>query len=190
MDDLPTSRQLAKSTGIALIAALILLFTIVLPAEYGIDPTGIGNILGLKKMGEIKVSLEEEARVDDVLSFNESVTGETDNNNEAGSSNSLTKTLAPGEALEIKLEMKSDAAVSYAWETLNGKLNFNIHGDGYRGTGKSVTYGKGRMVNSDTGELIAAFDGYHGWFWRNREESPVTFTLKVSGDYIQIKEIM
>ena len=36
----------------------------VLPAEYGIDPTGVGRALGLTQMGEIKVQLAEEAKIE------------------------------------------------------------------------------------------------------------------------------
>ena len=45
--ELPSSRQLLRSTAIALVAAGALLITTVLPAEYGIDPTGMGRALGL-----------------------------------------------------------------------------------------------------------------------------------------------
>ena len=37
-----------------------------------------------------------------------------------------------------------------------------------------------------TGELVAAFDGSHGWFWRNRTTIPVTITLKTKGEYTEI----
>lgn len=49
------------STVIAALIAILLLVTTILPAERGIDPTGIGRVLGLTKMGEIKVSLAAEA---------------------------------------------------------------------------------------------------------------------------------
>ena len=52
-NDLPTSSQLLKSTIIALFVAVALLLCIVIPAEYGTDPTGVGALLGLKKMAEI-----------------------------------------------------------------------------------------------------------------------------------------
>ena len=44
---LPTLPQLIKATGVALIVAAAILITTVLPAEHGIDPTGIGKTLGL-----------------------------------------------------------------------------------------------------------------------------------------------
>lgn len=62
--ELPSVAKLLKSTFIAITLAAIVLVTGVLPAEYGIDPTGIGKFLGLAKMGEIKVSLAQEAAAD------------------------------------------------------------------------------------------------------------------------------
>jgi len=60
----PTSRQLLRSSAIAAAAAILILATVVLPAEYGIDPTGAGRVLGLTRMGEIKLRLAREAAAD------------------------------------------------------------------------------------------------------------------------------
>ena len=57
-------RRLLRSTLIALAVAGLLLVTVVLPAEYGIDPTGAGRVLGLTRMGEIKTRLAKEAAAD------------------------------------------------------------------------------------------------------------------------------
>lgn len=46
-EELPSTAQLVRSTIIALIAAIAILVTIVLPAEYAVDPTGAGRALGL-----------------------------------------------------------------------------------------------------------------------------------------------
>ena len=62
--DLPTSAQLRRSTVIAAISACAILVTVVLPAEYAIDPTGVGRLLGLTEMGEIKTQLAAEAEAD------------------------------------------------------------------------------------------------------------------------------
>jgi len=59
--ELPGSKQLLRSTIIAIIIAAALLVTVVLPAEYGIDPTGVGRLLGLTQMGNIKMQLADEA---------------------------------------------------------------------------------------------------------------------------------
>lgn len=62
--DLPTSAQLRRSTWIAGIAAAAILAFVVLPSEYGVDPTGLGRVIGLTEMGEIKMQLAEEAAQD------------------------------------------------------------------------------------------------------------------------------
>ncbi len=46
---------------------------------------------------------------------------------------------------------------------------------------KSTSYEKGRGVEKDDGVLAAAFDGNHGWFWRNRGKKDVTITLRTEG---------
>ena len=59
--DLPTTGRLIRSTVIAGAASVAVLITLVLPSEYGIDPIGVGTLLGLTPMGEIKVQLAQEA---------------------------------------------------------------------------------------------------------------------------------
>ncbi|TCT03019.1 transmembrane anchor protein [Aquabacter spiritensis] len=197
--ELPTSRQLLRSTFIAIVAALAILVTIVLPAEYNIDPTGVGRVLGLAQMGEIKVQLAEEAERDRQMDQNTTVpapgssllgrifaalvvspaSAQTTSRQDV-----TTLTLTPGQGAEIKLVMKAGAKADYSWTVAGGVVNFDTHGDG---GGKSISYEKGRAVPGDDGVLEAAFDGNHGWFWRNRGSADVTLTLKTSGAYAEIK---
>ena len=192
--DLPTSAQLLKSTIIAIIMIVILFVMVILPAEYGTDPTGVGKILGLKEMGDIKMSLLEESQ-NESLQESEPFSIDTDSVEAEKISDTINEdvveiTIEPGKAIEIKLEMKIGDVVQYEWRTIKGGLNYNLHGDGYKGSKKSINYKKGRMVSSDSGELKAEFDGYHGWFWRNREKFSVTVILQTSGDYIRIKQML
>ena len=64
-EELPSTAKLIRSTIIAAIVALVLLVTVVMPAEYALDPTGAGRLLGLTEMGEIKEQLAEEAAADE-----------------------------------------------------------------------------------------------------------------------------
>ena len=192
--DLPSSAQLLKSTIIAIIMIVILFVMVILPAEYGTDPTGVGKLLGLKEMGDIKMSLLEESQ-NESLQESEPFSIDTDSVEAEKISNTINEdvveiTIEPGKAIEIKLEMKIGDVVQYEWRTIKGGLNYNLHGDGYKGSKKSINYKKGRMVSSDSGELKAEFDGYHGWFWRNREKFSVTVILQTSGDYIRIKQML
>ena len=188
--DLPTSSQLLKSTIIAILVTFILLLIVIFPAEYGTDPTGVGNLLGLKEMGDIKMSLLDEAQNEPADEINVPSSNIDHKDKIVVNNDVVEHTLEPGQAIEIKLEMKRKSLVQYEWKTSKGGLNYNLHGDGYKGTDNFMSYKKGRMVSSDNGDLKAAFDGYHGWFWRNREDYPVTVRLETSGDYIRIKQML
>ena len=60
-----TSGGLIRSTLIASGAAVAVLTVVYLPAEYGIDPTRFGAVLGLTEMGQIKRQLYAEAEADE-----------------------------------------------------------------------------------------------------------------------------
>lgn len=211
-DDLPSSAQLVKSTIISVIAAGALLVTVVMPSEYGIDPTGLGSVMGLTEMGEIKSQLAEEAELDRQKDQNagqsliapQPTTGSQEGSNlieriirefgisaahaqDAVRQDEVSITLQPGEGAEVKLVMIKGAKASYSWTANGSKVNFDTHGDG---GGESISYEKGRAVAEDDGVLEAAFDGNHGWFWRNRTSAPVTVTLKTDGEYTDIKRVM
>lgn len=65
-ESLPSRQALRRSTLIAVVVAIVLVLVAVLPAERGIDPTGIGRVIGLTQMGEMKVALAQEL-VDDSI---------------------------------------------------------------------------------------------------------------------------
>ena len=207
-DDLPSTRQLLKSTASAAAIAAVLLVTCILPAEYGIDPTGIGQMLGLKSMGEIKQQLHAEAAADALPAVETTMvdstsvpsittadsTATTDNtantNDGALQSHQMTVTLQPNQAAEIKLSMSKGTQVDYQWTTQGGGVNFDTHGDMLNAP-KDFYHGYGKGVNQteDAGQLTAAFDGKHGWFWRNRGKQAVTVTLTTRGAYDEIKRV-
>lgn len=102
-------------------------------------------------------------------------------------SDEVNFTLTPGQGAEIKLVMRQGARVGFAWATSGGPVNFDTHGDA---PGQSTSYEKGRGVESGEGVIEAAFDGNHGWFWRNRGRSDVTVTLRTNGNYAGIKRLL
>lgn len=194
-DELPSTVKLVKSTILAAATAGVLLVTVVMPSEYGIDPTGIGNALGLKRMGEIKVSLAAEAEADKAKDAQNVVVAEVEPVVEeikaepkiqtATQNHEMSVTLAPDEGTEIKVAMNKGATVSYEWWTDGGKANFDIHGDSKELKIDYHNYSKGSSVR-ESGELVADFDGSHGWFWRNRTKAPLTVTIKTDGEYFSI----
>lgn len=71
-----------------------------------------------------------------------------------------------------------------------GVVNYSTHGDSANAPrGWFHEYGMGTGSRSDEGVLVAAFNGMHGWFWRNRSDQVVTVILRTSGDYEAVKQI-
>jgi hypothetical protein len=214
--ELPTTAQLIKSTILALVAAAVILVTIVLPAEHAIDPTGIGRMLKLTEMGEIRLQLAAEAEADRIKDEElqrqqqqapqpEKRSGLLDRlaglivspaaaqgrivvAQAATKSEELTITLKPTEGVEYKLTMAKGAAVQFTWTVEGGVVNYDMHGTP-RGGGKETSYKTERGVARQSGTLTAGFDGSHGWFWRNRGSAPVTIKLKVEGAYSELKKM-
>ena len=60
---MPTD-SLGRVSLVEVAVAVVLTVTVVLPAEYGVDPTGIGRRIGLTQMGRLKVELAKEAGMD------------------------------------------------------------------------------------------------------------------------------
>ena len=220
--ELPTSGQLLRSTMIAAGAAAVLLVTIVLPAEYGVDPTGAGRLLGLRQMGEIKTQLQQEAEADrlrdpqsaqppvapapttlpaperrssligtmvaELLIGRAQAQAAPAPTPSSQQAQEITVTLKPNEGAEVKAPMKKGAELTYAWTVEGGTVNHDTHGSASAG-GAEQSYTKGRGVPGDKGVLTAAFDGDHGWFWRNRGTKDVTLKLTATGEFGALKRV-
>lgn len=200
--EVPSTGKLVKSTVIAAVTASVLLVTVVMPAEYGIDPTGMGDAIGLKRMGEIKVSLAEEAAADRAKDLvaktqphvavpkaknSETILSAKKEQDVAKMLNhEMQVTLAPDQGTEIKVAMSEGATVNYEWWTDGGKANFDVHGDSAALKINYHSYSKG-AAQREAGSIQAAFAGSHGWFWRNRTPDTITITLKTNGEYTGIK---
>ncbi|WP_375749160.1 transmembrane anchor protein [Vibrio sp. HN007] len=200
--ELPTTKQLVRSTIIALVAAVTILVTIVLPSEYAIDPTGVGRVLGLTEMGEIKAQLADEAARDKAITNNAELAKVVIPEKVAtaeptvDAAQKVTKpewrdkimlTLKPGQGAEVKMVMNKGQVATFQWVSKGGPVNYDTHGDG---NGNSISYEKGRGVPQDEGELVAAFTGNHGWFFRNRNDKTVMVILRANGEYAEMKRVL
>ena len=196
--EMPSTGKLMKSTGIAGVIASALLVTAVLPAEYGVDPTRVGSLLGLTEMGRIKMQLAAEAEAEEADAQPAPAAPPAVAAAPAGAATPATTatgvrtdetviTLAPDQGAEIKLVMEEGGRVDFTWTSSGGAVNFDTHADRpgtpYHGYGK----GSERRVE---GELVAAFTGSHGWFWRNRTGEAVTVTLRTTGAYTEVKRVV
>ena len=190
-DSLPSVRLLAWLSLLGLIVIAALLVTVVLPAETGRDPTGAGQRLGLTEMGRIKVALAKG------VASNGAVVAQTARSKRVAIGgpgapwrDSMAITLQPSEGIEVKMTMRALEKARYAWTTSGGDVYFNMHGEPLDPPKDYAAhrYGKGTSAG-ESGELVAAFDGVHGWFWRNRTDQSITITLKTGGEYLVLKEL-
>ena len=189
---LPAVRLLSWLSLCALLLAAFIAVAVVLPAETDRDPTGLGRVFGLAEMGRIKVALANEAAADAKAADAIPNVVERRPTSVPGSRwrDSMSITLQPSEGIEVKMSMRTAEKARYAWTTDGGEVYFNMHGEPPNAPKDYAAhrYGKGTSA-AESGELVAAFDGVHGWFWRNRTEQPITITLQTAGEYLVLKEL-
>lgn len=183
---LPALKDLHRATtGIAIVTALLVLF-VVLPAERGIDPTGVGGVLGLTLLGDIKQGASSgppngsEPAAVDVATPAPAPSFRTDE---------LSVTIAPKEGTEVKAVMRAGDQLLYSWDTAGGRVFYDFHGEPAGAPSDVFTSFKKGTRGAAEGEFEAPFDGVHGWYWRNVGPKKVTVTLKTSGVYSTISEI-
>lgn len=173
----PTRKELLTATAVALGIALVVLVAAVLPAEYGIDPTGIGRMTGIARLDGSQASdpgapsLASPAHRPEALPFR---------------TDTVNVTIRPHDGLEYKLAMRANASLVYSWSA-PAPLYFDFHGEptelppdaapGYFESHEEDTRASGH------GSLRAPFSGRHGWYWQNDGDTPVTVTLRLSGYY-------
>jgi len=199
----PSKKRIAAATAIALVVAGILLVTVVLPAEYGIDPLGTGKALRLTDLAAASQKKPPEAAPSDAEATTIAPRLEQSPNGGAPvmrgafigqpkgyRTDSREYTLRPKEGMEVKYNMKKGAGLIYSWKA-SGKLMFEFHGEpnlkpeGKQGTDYYETYELDDQVGKDqsNGTFVAPSTGIHGWFWENKSENPVTLKLMSAGFY-------
>jgi hypothetical protein len=195
---LPSRVQLFKATAIAVAAAGLILVLAVLPAEHGIDPTGIGRKLGLLGMSAgaavpdastvkstpppIAPAAPPTPAPSSTLIRNEYVVqSRTPFRSEA-----MQVTLAPDKGAEIKARMHKGGQFTFSWSTGAGPVEFDMHGEETNAAKDVFTsYWKDDAADG-AGSFTAPFDGSHGWYWHNHSAEPVTVTVTVSGFYSEL----
>lgn len=162
-------KSLIKSTLVACLLAVIILITAILPAEYGIDPTGLGEKMGFTVLAEsakegVKpaVSSCDDASVQD---------------------DSVTITILPHSGLEYKLYVEEGVLLDYSWKTDGVALYFDFHGEPEGDTTGYFKSYKETISAEDSGSIKLPFTGSHGWYWKNETALPVVVTLQTSGVY-------
>ena len=159
-------RKIAAATGIALLTATAVLLVAILPAEYGLDPLGAGEALGLLSLARVQpIAVEDgEYRMD-----------------------SVELELNPSEWVEYTYRLEQGRSMLYSWQA-SGPVSYNFHSapdEAPPGYAESFD----QQENDEAhGTYTAPFSGIHGWYWENPGTMEVTITLTTAGFYIAAQE--
>jgi hypothetical protein len=162
-----TNRALIKYTMYSLVFAAVMLFTVILPAEYNIDPTGIGHKLGLTVFNNVKAETTP-------ANSSEAAKGEVEN---------IEITVPAGRGIEYKFIMQQHQKIEYEWITDGTALYFDLHGEPEGDTtGYFESYAIATL-DGMKGSFTTPFAGSHGWYWKNTSDTSVIVQLIVKGEY-------
>lgn len=174
----PPARTLAKATLLALVVAAIVLVTAVLPAEYGIDPLGVGRATGL--MDLFAAGGDEDAATPATVT--PALSGPVFPQFYEWRVDTREFTIAPGTGMEFKYELDKGATMLYSWKATNFvDYDFHTEPEG-KPSSASDSYDKGEAAQK-RGAYTAPYNGIHGWYWENSSNREVTVTLQTAGFY-------
>ena len=164
----PTKSKLLLATLAALALAAVILVTVVLPAEYDIDPLGTGEALGLVVLSRPGADIP--VREDGLVALESSYRTDFEQ-----------FVLAPGEFVEYKYRLEAGRALLYSWSA-TGWVRSEMHSeaDGAApGTAEFFEVADRTLFRH--GSYVAPFSGIHGWYWLNEGDEAVIVTLHAAG---------
>lgn len=179
MEEPLAKQRLALAAGAAILVAGLVLVAFILPAEFAVDPLGIGARVGLMELGVTGRQVEalEQAGATGGGQATIVVPQQRPYNSET-----VEFTLGPEQWIEYKYRLEKGESLLYAWKAA-GPVNVEFHAEPDGGpAGYAQTYEKSQG-SAASGTLTAPFSGIHGWYWQNTGAEPVTVTLTSSGFY-------
>ena len=162
----PSRKAILRASAVAILGALLVLVVVVLPAEYGIDPTGIGNLLHFTRLKSTKTMHgSAPPHRAEAMPFRQ---------------DTVTLRFAPDQGFEYKFTMRPGQVLLYSW-TATDSLDYLFHGEIENDHSGAVTNYERKKGAAAHGSLTALFEGLHGWAWHNSSAGTVTLTLEYAG---------
>jgi hypothetical protein len=182
---MPKGRLIALTIG-GLVVATIVVFGAILPAEFNMDPLGIGKATGLNRLwAPPEVAFDASKTASGPLAREYEVGFRSDTIEiPLRSGDDRTR----GNELEYKVRMLKDATLVYEWSVADitnpEEFYYDFHGHTVvEGQAMTVATYKQATGVAAKGALTAPFEGVHGWFLQNQSEKPVVVKIKLSGFY-------
>ncbi|MDX1382416.1 MAG: hypothetical protein R3190_02175 [Thermoanaerobaculia bacterium] len=162
----PSGRRVLLATLGALLLAALILIGAVLPAEYGIDPLGVGSALGLTALARERPVTDEP---------------------EGYRTDSVDLVVRPSEWVEYSYRLEAGASLLFSWRA-SGTLTSNFHSAPDGAPPGFAESWDSRETDNAHGSYTAPFSGIHGWYWENRGDTEVRVRLDTSGFYAYAHE--
>jgi hypothetical protein len=184
IDDIALQQRTMATLGLQVLGAAVLgtvlTLTVILPTEYGLDPTGFGALTGLTALSqppevvvETKFAAPPEIAKAEPLPFRQDVV--------TFPIGAFGETLG---ATEYKVTLAEGETLVYSWRASTAIL-FEFHGHTTPTDGSPaevMDYIKGEATEGH-GTLTAPLTGIHGWYFANPTFEGVTVELTLAGYY-------
>jgi hypothetical protein len=198
------TKKIVIATVSALLLGSIIVIGAVLPAEYGIDPTGIGQQIGFDKLykpvekstatslpGAVVQSAIKVLKLEGGGSEPEVIKPEEANYPAPAvqyeeRSDSVQVSLKAGKGLEYKVKMLKYGRLKYEWLTSNGIVYADFHGDVKQANPPKDIYYESYAIaysNNMIGNLLTPYEGRHGWYFKNMTGNDITISIRLKGQY-------
>jgi hypothetical protein len=197
---------LYRMVAIALVVATVIVVCFVLPAEFRVDPTGIGKATGVIRLaGPKRMSASDANAAAEAAASTSGSSGPKAAATRGPSTRyypggyrsdfvdiplTVAGSAERGEELEYKVHMKAGATLAYSWSvpgiTNPEEFYYDFHGEApakEKGTEGTVVEYRQATGTQSHGTLVAPFDGVFGWYLQNQSEKPVVVHLEISGFY-------
>jgi hypothetical protein len=179
----PTAKKLVIIVVSAVVVAAAIVCGAILPAEFHRDPLGIGQATGLLKLSaakEVQVAATTTANATAAHFYDEALRSDT-----VDIPLAAAESINGGDELEWKVRMKAGQALVYSWTVTApaDEFYFDFHSQSDPQPEVKVMSHKAELGTSSYGEMVAPFDGIHGWYLQNQSLKPVVVHLKLSGFY-------
>jgi hypothetical protein len=203
--DQPTieTKRIIKALVLAMSIGAAVSVIAVLPAEYGIDPTGLGKILGFSKLfqpnetGGDNMIAESPQQSIKLLKLEDAGSGPGVKKPIEASDpppgmqyeireDSVTITIPGGKGLEYKVLLLKHGALKYEWTIDKGIMFFDFHGEVKEQNPPEDVFYESYTVayaHNMIGTFLSPFEGRHGWYFKNSGEADRTVSIRLKGEY-------
>lgn len=197
---LPSGRQVAIGSAVAIAVATVATVFFILPAELGIDPTGFGEKTGLTglaasgsgtniylerglKRTNVLFPLDASAKPDEAtLRATLAAKGIAIPVGAKFVSDHWDYELLPYDQIEMKYKLARGQPMIFSWHA-PVPIHYDMHSVPDQGGNPATESFAITDAPAQTAVYVAPFTGIHGWFWQNQTLNPVTVSIDATGAF-------